>query len=82
MDKQNLTMLTDFYELTMTNGYIENNLKDKISYFDMFFRRVPDDGGFAIVAGVEQLIQYLKNLKFSNSDIEYLKSKKIFNRDF
>jgi len=75
-------MLTDFYEITMANGYFQNGLKDKIAYFDMFFRKVPDDGGFAIMAGVEQLIEYLNNLKFSDKDIEYLRSKGIFGEDF
>jgi nicotinate phosphoribosyltransferase len=82
MDKMNLTMLTDFYELTMANGYFENNFKDRIAYFDMFFRRIPDDGGFAIMAGVEQMIQYFKNLRFSNEDIEYLRSKTLFSEEF
>jgi len=82
MDKMNLTMLTDFYELTMANGYLQNGLKDKIAYFDMFFRKVPDNGGFAIMAGVEQLIQYLKNLKLGDKDIEYLRSKKLFSEEF
>lgn len=78
----NYTLLTDFYELTMANGYLKNGLKDKIAYFDMYFRKVPDNGGFAIMAGVEQLINYLSNLKFSKEDIEYLKSKKIFDTEF
>ncbi|HEY5586103.1 MAG TPA: nicotinate phosphoribosyltransferase [Ruminiclostridium sp.] len=82
MDKMNLTMLTDFYELTMANGYLQEGLEDKIAYFDMFFRKVPDDGGFAIMAGVEQLIQYLKNISFDDRDIEYLRSKKLFSEDF
>lgn len=82
MDKMNLTMLTDFYELTMANGYFQNGLKDKIAYFDMFFRKVPDNGGFAIMAGVEQLIQYFKALKFEDADIEYLRSKRIFSEEF
>ena len=63
MKNINLTMLTDFYEFTMTNGFFNEGYKDKIAYFDMFFRRVPDEGGFAIMAGLEQLIDYLKNLK-------------------
>lgn len=82
MIKINLNMLTDFYELTMANGYFENGLKDKIAYFDMFFRRVPDNGGFSIMAGVEQLIQYLKNLKFDNEDIEYLQGLNMFSQEF
>lgn len=80
--KNNLTMLTDFYEITMANGYFEHGLKDKIAYFDMFFRKVPDDGGFALMAGVEQLIEYFKNLKFSNEDIEYLRNKNMFSEGF
>ena len=70
--KMNLTMLTDFYEITMTNGFLENGCANKIAYFDMFFRRVPDKGGFAIMAGVEQVIEYIKELKFSEEDIEFL----------
>ncbi len=82
IDKRNLTMLADFYEFTMANGYLENNMEDQIGYFDMFFRSIPDDGGFAIMAGVDQLIEYLKNLKFTNEDIQYFKSKKIFGEKF
>ncbi len=82
MNKINLTMLTDFYEITMANGYFENGLKDKTAYFDMFFRKVPDNGGFAIMAGVEQLIDYLKTLKFEDADIEYLRNKGIFSEKF
>lgn len=82
MTKENLTLLTDFYELTMANGYFEHGLKDEIAYFDMFFRRVPDDGGFAIMAGLEQLIDYIDNLKFDHEDIAYLKSKNIFSDEF
>jgi len=75
-------MLTDFYEITMANGYLQSGMKDKIAYFDMFFRKVPDNGGFAIMAGVEQLIQYIKELKFEDDDIEYLRTKKIFSEEF
>ena len=78
----NLTMLTDFYELTMANGYFANGYQDTICYFDMFFRKVPDNGGFAIMAGVEQLVDYLKNLRFTEEDIQYLHSKHIFSREF
>lgn len=78
----NLTMLTDFYEITMGNGYFQNGLKDRIAYFDMFFRKVPDDGGFAIMAGVKQLIDYFESLHFSDEDLEYLRSKKIFDETF
>jgi nicotinate phosphoribosyltransferase len=82
MDEINLTMLTDFYEITMANGYFQNGLKDKRAYFDMFFRKVPDNGGFAVMAGVEQLIQYLTNIKFEDKDIEYLRDKNIFSEEF
>jgi nicotinate phosphoribosyltransferase len=82
MDEVNLTMLTDFYEVTMANGYLLNGFKDKIAYFDMFFRKVPDNGGFAIMAGVEQLIQYLMKLRFEDEDIEYLHSKNLFSEEF
>ncbi len=82
MDDLNLTMLADFYEITMANGYLSNGLKDKIAYFDMFFRRVPDAGGFAIMAGVEQFIDYVKNIKFEDHDIEYLRGKGQFSEEF
>ena len=82
IEKLNFTMLTDFYELTMANGYFEKGYKDKIAYFDMFFRKIPDNGGFAIIAGLEQLIGYLDNLKFEEADIEYLKAKGIFSEGF
>ena len=80
--KENLTMLTDFYEITMANGYFANGMGDEIAYFDMFFRRVPDGGGYAIMAGVEQVIEYLKNLKFEKEDIDYLRSKGCFSEEF
>jgi nicotinate phosphoribosyltransferase len=82
MDRMNLTLLMDFYELTMANGYLRNGLKDRIAYFDMFFRKVPDNGGFAIMAGLEQVIEYLRDLRFEAADIQYLRSKRIFNEDF
>lgn len=81
-EKKNLSMLADFYEFTMANGYFENGMEDTIAYFDMFFRSIPDDGGFAIMAGVEQLIQYLNNLRFTEEDIEYFRSKKMFSEEF
>lgn len=80
--KLNLTMLTDFYEITMANGYFQSDMADDIAYFDMFFRRVPDGGGYAIMAGLEQLIDYLKGLKFTEEDIEYLRSKHLFCEEF
>ena len=81
-NERNLTMLVDFYELTMANGYFNKEIQNKIAYFDMYFRRVPDGGGYCIMAGVEQLIQYLNNLKFTESDIEYLENKGIFSEEF
>jgi len=82
MISDNLTLLTDFYELTMTNGFFREGVGDKIAYFDMFYRKNPDGGGFAIMAGLEQVVEYIKNLKFTDEDIEYLRSKKIFGEDF
>ncbi len=82
INKENLTMLTDFYEFTMANGYFEHGFKEKIAYFDMFFRKVPDGGGFAIMVGVEQLVEYLNDLSFDDEDIEYLRSKGIFCEGF
>ena len=79
---RNLSMLLDFYELTMGNGYLKNDLSDKIAVFDMFFRRVPDGGGYTIMAGLNQLIEYLQNLKFDDDDIEYLRNKNCFCEEF
>ena len=81
-EKLNMTMLCDFYELTMGNGYFQNGYKDRITYFDVFFRRVPDGGGFAIAAGLEQLINYIENLHFDQEDIEYLRGRKLFSEEF
>ena len=75
LKKRNLTMLTDFYEITMANGYFLNGKGDTTAQFDMFFRTIPDNGGFAIMAGVEQLVEYLENLSFSDKDIEYLRGR-------
>lgn len=82
VERINMTMLTDFYELTMANGYFETNMTDDIAYFDMFFRKIPDDGGFAIMAGLEQMAGYLNNLEFEDRDIEYLREKGIFSESF
>ena len=82
MSGMNYTLLCDFYELTMANGYFELGKADKMSYFDVFFRKVPDGGGFAIAAGLEQVIDYIKNLKFTEEDIAYLRSKKMFSEKF
>ncbi len=82
MSKQNNTLLCDFYELTMANGYFELGKRDEIAYFDVFFRRIPDGGGFAIAAGLEQLIDYIKELKFTAEDIDFLRTKGVFSEDF
>ena len=81
-DSRNLTLLADFYELTMANGYFENGMGSTISYFDMFFRSVPDGGGFAIMCGLDQMIDYMNNLRFDDDDIAYLRSKGIFSEKF
>ena len=81
-DKLNLTMLCDFYELTMSNGYFENGYKDRICYFDVFFRKCPDGGGFAIAAGLEQIAEYIQSLHFSEEDIAYLRSRNLFTEGF
>ena len=81
-DKLNLTMLCDFYELTMGAGYFANGYTDRITYFDLFFRRCPDGGGFAIAAGLEQIVQYIQDLHFDPEDIAYLRGRKCFNEDF
>ena len=81
-EKLNMTMLCDFYELTMSNGYFKNGYKDRTVIFDVFFRRVPDQGGFAIAAGLEQLIEYIEDLHFSEEDIEYLRGRNLFCEEF
>ncbi len=78
----NYTMLTDFYELTMGNGYFQTGMKDRICYFDVFFRNVPDGGGFAIAAGLDQVIRYIQDLHFDQEDVEFLRSKGIFSEEF
>ena len=82
MDRRNLTLLCDFYEITMANGYFLCGKKDKIAYFDIFFRDIPDNGGFAIAAGLEQIVRYIEDLHFDNEDIEYLRRQKIFDEKF
>ncbi|MBQ7131447.1 MAG: nicotinate phosphoribosyltransferase [Oscillospiraceae bacterium] len=82
MENRKLSMLMDFYELTMANGFFENNKAHEIVYFDMFFRRNPDGGGFAICAGLEQVIEYIENLEFTHEDIEFLRSKQMFSEEF
>ena len=80
--ERNMTMLCDFYELTMGNGYFSSGMKDKTVYFDVFYRKNPDNGGYAIAAGLEQIVRYINELHFEDEDIEYLRSKGIFNEEF
>ena len=81
-DARNLTLLMDFYELTMAAGYFEEGYTDKVGVFDMFFRKIPDGGGFAIMAGVQQVVDYLENLAFTKEDVEFLRNKGIFSEAF
>lgn len=82
IDLRNLSMLMDFYELTMSNGYFNEGISDTVVYFDMFYRKNPDGGGFAIAAGLEQIVDYITNLRFTRENIEFLRSKNIFSEDF
>ncbi len=82
MQRENLSMLCDFYELTMSNGYFLNGFYTRNTYFDVFFRTVPDGGGFAIAAGLEQVVHYIEQLHFDEEDIDYLRSKHIFDEKF
>ena len=81
-NKTNLTMLCDYYQLTMSNGYFRGDLADRICYFDMFYRSVPDKGGFAIAAGLAQVVEYIQDLKFDEEDIEYLRNRNLFSEEF
>lgn len=78
----NYTLLCDFYELTMGNGYFQTGMAGQICYFDVFFRAVPDGGGFAIAAGLEQVIDYVEHLRFDEEDLEYLRNKGVFCPEF
>ena len=82
IDSKGLTMLTDFYEFTMAGGFFDSAAKNTVGYYDMYFRTIPDGGGYVIACGLESMVEYLNNLYFSDEDIEYLRSKKIFNEDF
>ncbi len=82
MTDETYALLCDFYELTMSNGYYLNGFIDKVAYFDVFFRKVPDGGGFAIAAGLEQVVKYIQNLRFSKDDIKYLKDLNMFSDGF
>ena len=80
--ERNLTLLTDYYEYTMINGYFHAGIQDKVAVFDVFFRRVPEDGGFAIFAGLQQIIEYINSLSFTEEDIEYFRRKGCFSEEF
>lgn len=82
MENRNLSLVTDFYEITMSNAYFKKNMQNTVVYFDVFFRQIPDNGGYAICAGLEQIIDYVKNLNFTDADISYLKSLNKFSDDF
>ncbi len=82
VNPRNIPLLCDYYEYTMSNGYVEKGLADRIVYFDIYFRTVPDHGGFAIFAGLEQLVDYIVNLRFTDDDIEFLRSKNTFSEKF
>lgn len=82
MDQRKFTLLTDLYEITMANAYFKDGRKDEIAVFDVFFRKVPDDGGYAILAGLESIIDYIENLRFDPEEIEFLRSKKMFDDGF
>ena len=82
MDRQNLTLMTDLYELTMMQGYFKNKDQNETVIFDVFYRNNPLDSGYAICAGLEQVVHYIENLHFSSQDIEYLSSLGIFEADF
>lgn len=81
-EKLNMSMLCDFYELTMGNGYLQAGIQDRITYFDVFFRDVPDKGGFAIAAGLDQIIEYIEDLHFSDEDVAYLRDRNLFSEEF
>ena len=80
--RRNLTMLCDFYELTMANGYYVSGIGDKIVYFDVFYRENPDNGGFAVAAGLEQVVEYIRDLNFTEEDIDFLRGKGCFSEEF
>ena len=82
MNSANLSMLCDFYEFTMSGGYLQNGLYKRNTYFDMFFRTVPDKGGFAIAAGLQQAVDFINHLRFDDKDITFLRSRKQFNEGF
>ena len=81
-ESRNLTMVMDLYELTMANGYFNDGDREARVAFDVFYRKNPDRGGFAIFAGLEQIVEYVENLHFSKEDVDYLRSLNTFTEDF
>lgn len=81
-DERNISMVMDMYELTMSNGYFNGKYKDTIAAFDVFYRSNPDNAGFAVFAGLEQVAEYIRNLHFDEEDVEYLRSRNLFSEDF
>ena len=81
-EQRNLSMVMDFYEMTMANGYFAAHDTETLAVFDVFYRKNPDDAGFAIFAGLEQIMDYITNLHFEEDDIAYLRSQGLFSEDF
>ena len=79
--KRNLTMVMDFYEMTMSNGYFRDGVKDARVVFDVFYRKNPDDGGFAIFAGLEQIVEYIEGLQFTKEDIDLFRGYAMLHRE-
>lgn len=80
--ERNLSMVMDFYEMTMSNGYFRDQDKDTKVAFDVFYRKNPDNGGFSIFCGLEQIVEYIENLHFDREDIEYLRGQRLFGEEF
>lgn len=80
--ERNISMVMDMYELTMSNGYFNEKCQDRLAAFDVFYRKNPDNAGFAIFAGLEQIVEYIQNLHFEEKDIEYLRSRNLFTEEF
>lgn len=80
--ERNISMVMDMYELTMSNGYFNEKCQDTLAAFDVFYRKNPDNAGFAIFAGLEQIVEYIQNLHFGEKDIEYLRSRNLFTEEF
>ena len=80
-NERNISMVMDMYELTMSNGYFNRGCRDVVAAFDVFYRKNPDNAGFAIFAGLEQVVEYVRNLHFDRDDVEYLSSRKLFSED-